>query len=79
MNDSDIEPGARLFWAEDGGRVLATLRVLVEPDGYRIGRVATAVEARGQGLAAELMRRAVTACEGASIVLDAQQPLEGWY
>ncbi|MHA7304078.1 GNAT family N-acetyltransferase [Arthrobacter sp. TMN-49] len=79
LDGRDIEPGARLFWAEDGGSILATLRVLAEPDGRRIGRVATAAEARGQGLVAQLMRRAVGEYGGERIALDAQQQLERWY
>lgn len=79
LDGRDIEPSARLYWAEDEGKVLATLRVLTEVDGSRIGRVATASAARGRGLAAELMRRAVAACAGQLVVLDAQQQLEHWY
>lgn len=79
LDGRDVEPGARLLWAEDAHGILATLRVLSEADGWRIGRVATAAAARGQGLAAELMRQAVAACAGDQIVLDAQQHLEHWY
>lgn len=79
LDGRDIEPDARIFWAEDDCNVLVTLRVLAEEDGWRIGRVATRAAARGQGLAAELMRRAVDECDGERIVLDAQQPLERWY
>lgn len=75
LDGRDVEPDARMLWAEGDNKVLATLRVLAEEDGWRIGRVATEVAARGQGLAAELMRRAVDVCAGEKIVLDAQQPL----
>lgn len=79
LDGRDVEPAARLFWAEDEGDVLATLRVLAEADGWRIGRVATAAAARGRGLAAELMRRAIAGCAGEAIVLDGQLQLERWY
>ena len=83
IDGRDIEPGAELMWAEADGDVVSTLRVLAEPDAMRIGRVATAASARGRGVAAELMRRAVERCEerapGLPIVLDAQAQLEGWY
>ena len=79
LDGRDVEPGARLYWAEDEGNVLATLRLLKEADGSRIGRVATASAARGRGLAAELMRRAIAACAGQRIVLDGQLQLERWY
>ncbi|RKT33198.1 ElaA protein [Microbacterium sp. AG1240] len=83
IDGRDIEPGAEMMWAEADGDVVSTLRVLSEPDAMRIGRVATAASARGRGVAAELMRRAVARCEERAphlpIVLDAQAQLEGWY
>ncbi|MCR2784871.1 MULTISPECIES: GNAT family N-acetyltransferase [unclassified Microbacterium] len=79
LDGRDVEPAARLHWAEEDGSVLATLRVLADADGWRIGRVATAVAARGRGLAAELMRRAIAGRAGQVIVLDGQLQLERWY
>jgi len=80
LDGRDLEPTARLLWfTDDDARVLATLRVLHDGDDRRIGRVATAAAARGRGLAADLMRAAVTACEGRLIRLDAQAHLSGWY
>lgn len=88
IDGRDIEPDAELLWIErdgidGGGEVVATLRVLRDPDGLRIGRVATAAHARGAGLAADLMRAAVARCAeidpALPIRLDAQMQLEGWY
>ncbi|RWZ51249.1 GNAT family N-acetyltransferase [Labedella phragmitis] len=83
IDGRDAEPGAELLWAEDGGELLATLRILQEPDASRIGRVATARSARGRGIAADLMRRAVERClemrPTAPILLDAQSHLVDWY
>ena len=79
LDGRDLESSAILFWVEDNDRIVATLRVLSDPSERRIGRVATAASARGRGLAAELMQRAVAACEPAAIVLDAQAQLEAWY
>lgn len=45
----------------------------------RIGRVALAAPARGQGLADLLMHAALQVCSGREVVLDAQAPLAGWY
>lgn len=73
------QPGAIMLWVEENGKVLASLRLLVESDGYRIGRVATVATARGRGLAGELMGQAVRLCNGAKIVLDAQEQLAHWY
>lgn len=81
VDGRDLEPTTVQVWATDGdeGGVLATLRVLAEPDGCRrIGRVATAGPARGRGLAADLMAAALAVGTG-PVVLDAQRHLEGWY
>jgi len=80
LDGRDLEPSACLVWAEQDGAVLATLRLLVEADGTaRIGRVATAVSARGRGLAARLMTRTLQLCTGRDVVLDAQAQLAEWY
>lgn len=83
IDGRDVEPGAELLWAEEDGAVLATLRILREPDALRIGRVATAAAARGRGVGADLMRLAVERCRrldpAAPVVLGAQEHLAGWY
>ncbi|WP_159501972.1 GNAT family N-acetyltransferase [Microbacterium sp. 18062] len=83
LDGRDIEPDAELLWADEDGEVVATLRVLHDGDVARIGRVATATAARGRGVAAELMRRAVARADerwpGHPIVLDAQRHLADWY
>jgi ElaA protein len=76
----DLEPDTRHLWIEDDGAIVASLRVLPEPTGgYRIGRVVTATAARGRGLAAELMRRAMEEIGDGPIVVHAQAYLEDWY
>ncbi|WP_082822723.1 GNAT family N-acetyltransferase [Microbacterium sp. T32] len=84
IDGRDIEPGAELMWAEDAaGAVLATLRILREERNTRIGRVATAADARGRGLAGDLMRAAIEVLDaeapGIPILLDAQAQLAEWY
>ncbi|RAZ33447.1 GNAT family N-acetyltransferase [Microbacterium sp. SMR1] len=84
LDGRDLEPDTELFWIEDGGRVLATLRLLRDVSGNaRIGRVATAADARGRGLSAQLMRAAVERAgerwPGTAIDLDAQKHLADWY
>ncbi|MDQ1135785.1 putative GNAT family N-acyltransferase/RimJ/RimL family protein N-acetyltransferase [Microbacterium sp. SORGH_AS 1204] len=83
IDGRDIEPGAELLWASEGDTVLATLRVLREPGNTRIGRVATAPDARGRGIAADLMREAIQVLDaeapGIPILLDAQAHLASWY
>ncbi len=83
IDGRDIESGAELMWAVEGDDVLATLRILREAQNTRIGRVATAPDARGRGIAADLMRAAVDVLDaeapGIPILLDAQAHLAGWY
>jgi ElaA protein len=84
LDGRDVEPQARLVWAERDGEPISTLRLLIDPDGTaRIGRVATAVAARSGGVAARLMDRALTLAEqfapGRDVVLDAQLRLFDWY
>ncbi len=60
LDGRDLEPGTRWLWATDAGTVLATLRILREDHRTaRIGRVATARQARTGGIATALMRRAL--------------------
>lgn len=97
LDGRDLEPGAVMIWSQesqasqssqdrqndDDGAITATLRVLREVDGFRIGRVVASSAVRGTGVAGELMRQALEYCAEqsaeAAVVLDAQQPLEGWY
>jgi predicted GNAT family N-acyltransferase len=92
LDGRDLEPGTRWLWATETadptratgpGTVLATLRVLREDHRTaRIGRVATAPQARTGGIATALMRRALELTDaepGVEVLLDAQTPLAGWY
>ncbi|HEY2297303.1 MAG TPA: GNAT family N-acetyltransferase [Jatrophihabitans sp.] len=80
LDGRDLEPDARQVWIADGEEIRATLRMLHDPDGTaRIGRVATAQDARGKGLAAVLMNRALELAGRTDVVLDAQKYLEDWY
>ena len=82
LDGRDLEPGTRHLWvtANDPGRPLAYLRLLTEPDGtMRIGRVVTAKEARGVGLAKRLVAAALEVDPSAPTVLDAQSYLVDFY
>lgn len=78
LDGRDLEPTTTLFWAEQDGDVVATLRVLADDPVTHIGRVATAAHARGRGLAAELMAAALATCPG-DVEISAQAYLESWY
>ena len=83
LDGRDAEPSARHMWTVDDDGPTSYLRLLTEPGApavRRIGRVCTAVRARGRGLSAALVRRALAECgEGSEIVLDAQSHLQHWY
>ena len=80
IDDRDLEPDARHMWIEADDAVVAYLRVLSGPpaETWRIGRVVTAGPARGEGLAAVLVRRALALTQG-PVVLNAQTYLVEWY
>ncbi len=80
LDGRDTEPGTVHLWAaDDDGTVLATIRVLENGADRAIGRVATAVPARGRGLSAQLVRRGIELCGGRTVDIGAQAYLEGWY
>lgn len=83
LDGRDVEDDAELLWAEEDGVVLSTARVLLDAAASRIGRVATAPDARSRGVASAIMRAAVDRCDSRApdlpIVLDAQEHLVDWY
>ncbi|MEU4556814.1 GNAT family N-acetyltransferase [Actinoplanes sp. NPDC023936] len=79
LDGRDTEPGTRHLWFERDGAVRAYLRVLRDPDAERIGRVVTAKEARGTGLAGRLLTEALTVIGNRPAVLHAQAHLADYY
>jgi ElaA protein len=80
LDGRDAEPGTVHLWhAAADGTVLSTIRVLENGADRIIGRVATAVGARGRGLSAALIRRGIELCGGRAIDIGAQAYLESWY
>ncbi|WP_439377952.1 GNAT family N-acetyltransferase [Amycolatopsis lexingtonensis] len=78
LDGRDLKPDTRHLWFEGEAGVTAYLRVLLDPgDIRRIGRVATAANARGQGLAARLMEEALKV--PGEYVLDAQTYVQAFY
>lgn len=83
LDGRDLELAARQCWIESAPeRPAATLRVLGEGGGpttpvWRIGRVVTDPERRGEGLASALMEHALR--RDGRFVLEAQSHLRGWY
>ena len=91
LDGRDLEPSTVHMWTVDAAGPTAYLRILTDaPDAadgnsedgggvMRIGRVCTRSDARGSGLAAELMQTALAQVAGRAVVLDAQSHLAGWY
>jgi ElaA protein len=80
LDGRDIEPQTEHLWTADKSGPTAYLRVMTDADGSaRIGRVCTRADARGAGLAAELIRAALEDVGGRVVVLEAQEHLTGWY
>lgn len=89
LDGRDAEADSLMVWAETGNEVIATLRILRDIDAagvaeaLRIGRVTAHPTHRGSGIARTIFQYALEQCEAVAtelpIVLDAQEPLEGWY
>jgi ElaA protein len=82
LDGRDSDPATVHMWLEGDApdRPAAYLRVLDEPEGCaRIGRVAVARDARGAGLAAQLLEAALIRIGDRPCVLDAQSHLVGYY
>jgi ElaA protein len=80
IDGKDLLPGTRHLWVDGPTGVAAYLRVLDEPFGAsRIGRVCTALDARGRGLAARLMTAALESVGNVGCVLDSQTYVQGFY
>ncbi len=79
LDGRDLEPGTRHLWLTSDGRIGAYLRVLEDGDAQRIGRVVTAPEARGAGLAGRLVQEALTIIGARPSVLNAQAHLVDFY
>jgi ElaA protein len=83
LDGRDLDQHTRHFWIESEGDPeipLAYLRLLEESDGgFRVGRVCTALDARGRGLSRRLMEAALADIGDAPAVLDSQVQVAGLY
>lgn len=79
LDGRDLEPDAWHCWIDEGGEVIAYLRLLRDGPGWsRIGRVVTAPGARERGKATALLRHALELA-GTPVVIHAQARLREWY
>ena len=80
LDGRDLEDSARhVALIDDEDAVVGTLRVLDDGGWARIGRVVVAPGARGRGLAAVMMDRAMALCGDREVRLDAQTGLTAFY
>lgn len=83
LDGRDTEPGTRHMWFERGRTPIAYLRMLSDVEGEqpvaRIGRVVTAKDARGHGLAGKLMAAALAEIGDRPCVLEAQTQVVQFY
>ncbi|AVH22947.1 GNAT family N-acetyltransferase [Nocardia cyriacigeorgica] len=83
LDGLDLLPETRHFWLDDEGEVIATLRLLEEHhDGvksFRIGRLCTAVPARGHGYTTRLLQAALAEVGSDTVRINAQTYLIDLY
>ncbi|MFF0544408.1 GNAT family N-acetyltransferase [Nocardia thailandica] len=83
LDGRDLLPETRHLWLDDEGEVIATLRLLEEhTDGvksFRIGRLCTAVPARGHGYTTRLLQAALAETGSSVVRLNAQKYLVELY
>ncbi|WP_217135770.1 GNAT family N-acetyltransferase [Leucobacter chinensis] len=61
LDGRDLEPESKQVWVTEGGTVVATLRILRDPEALRIGRVAAHPSVRGLGVAGRMLEFAIEA------------------
>ncbi|NKY35183.1 GNAT family N-acetyltransferase [Nocardia speluncae] len=83
LDGQDLLRETRHLWLDDEGEVIATLRLLEEHDdgvkSFRIGRLCTAVEARGHGYTTRLLQAALAETGPHTVRLNAQTYLIDLY
>ncbi len=79
IDGQDLLPTTRHLWLADERGPQVTLRVLADPEGLRIGRVATRSDQRGRRLAHQAMEFAHGHTGSTTTVLDGQSHLRSFY
>lgn len=83
LDGLDLLPETRHLWLDDEGEVISTLRLSEEHDdgvkSFRIGRLCTAVPARGHGYTTRLLQAALAEVGSATVRLNAQTYLMDMY
>jgi len=82
LDGRDLDPETRHFWLESDGGVIGTLRLLEEhADGktFRIGRLCTRKDVRGEGHTTRLLQAALAEVRDKPCVIHAQSYLVDMY
>ena len=82
LDGRDLEPETRHYWLESDGAMIATLRLLEEHDDgtiFRIGRLCTRKDVRGEGHTTRLLQAALAEVGPDRCVLNAQTYLVDMY
>jgi ElaA protein len=82
LDGRDLEPETRHFWLESDGEVIATIRLLEEHEEgktFRIGRLCTRADVRGEGHTSRLLQAALAEVGPARCVINAQTYLVDMY
>jgi ElaA protein len=79
LDGRDLEPDTIHLWLDHDGVPASYLRILVDHNAARIGRVCTAPDHRGEGLATRTVAAALELIGDRPCVLDAQAYLVDFY
>ena len=80
VDDVDLRDDCTHLWvADEAGRFKTYLRTYLSDGVRRVGRVATTKDARGQGLAGELLDEVLRLWGDSEIALNAQAHPRDWY
>ncbi len=79
VDDLDLLSTTTHLWFADGNGPTSYLRFLTHEDPWRLGRVCTRKEARGQGLSGQLITAAHERWGYRPINIGAQSYLQDWY
>lgn len=79
LDGKDLLPGTTHFWVAGDDGVLGCLRVLEDGGQWRIGRVCTRRDVRGEGVGARLTAAALDHLGPVDVVLSSQRYATGFY
>ncbi len=79
LDGRDLLPTTRHLWLDDEQGPRVALRILSDPEGLRIGRVATRADQRGRQLGRQVMECAHRHTGSTTTVLDGQSHLRSFY